>query len=62
MGDPQHQCPTRHRHRLDTGEAELDHADVESGQGHPEHHLLQTEEDLFNALSGLVQWMRSPAH
>ncbi|MFD4632775.1 hypothetical protein ACFVYR_13385 [Streptomyces sp. NPDC058284] len=46
----------------DTGEAELDHADVESGQVRPEHRLLQTEEDLVNALSGLVQWMRSPAH
>lgn len=46
----------------DTGEAELDHADVESGQVRPEHRLLQTEGDLVNALSGLVQWVRSPVH
>ncbi|MFI6702760.1 hypothetical protein ACIBJC_28100 [Streptomyces sp. NPDC050509] len=46
----------------DTGEAELDHVDVESGQFRPEHRLLQTEEDLVKALSGLLQWVRSPAH
>lgn len=46
----------------DTGEAELDHADIESGQVRPERCLLQTEEDLVLAVSGLTQWVRSSAH
>ncbi|MET9362253.1 hypothetical protein ABZX93_15205 [Streptomyces sp. NPDC006632] len=45
----------------DTGEAELDHVDVESGQVHSEHRFLQTEQDLVRALSGLVRWVRSAA-
>ncbi|MFD1306883.1 hypothetical protein [Streptomyces kaempferi] len=45
----------------DTGEAELEHADLGSSQVYPEHRLLQTEQDLVSALSGLVQWVRSPA-
>ncbi|MFF3754625.1 hypothetical protein ACFYYH_29970 [Streptomyces sp. NPDC002018] len=44
----------------DTGEAELDHADVGSGQVRPEHRVLREEADLVNALAGLVQWVRSP--
>lgn len=45
----------------DTGEAELDHADVGSGQVRPEHRDLRRREDLVNALAELVQWLRSSA-
>ncbi|MFF1420717.1 hypothetical protein [Streptomyces sp. NPDC058280] len=44
----------------DSGEAELDYADVASGQVHPEHRDLRTHADLADAMAALGDWMRPP--
>ncbi|MFI6683237.1 hypothetical protein [Streptomyces sp. NPDC050485] len=44
----------------DTGEAELDQAELASAQVHSEHRDLQTHADLNDALAILVVWLRRP--
>uniref|UniRef100_A0AAU2JYG9 Uncharacterized protein n=1 Tax=Streptomyces sp. NBC_00049 TaxID=2903617 RepID=A0AAU2JYG9_9ACTN len=41
----------------DSGEAELDYADVAHEQAHSEHRDLRTSRDLATAMTALVEWL-----
>jgi hypothetical protein len=40
-----------------SGEAELDFGDLGSGDNHPEHRDLQTEQELHALLSSILDWI-----
>ncbi|MCJ1681140.1 hypothetical protein MTF65_28065 [Streptomyces sp. APSN-46.1] len=44
----------------DSGEAELDYADVARGQAHPEHRDLRTQLDVADAVAALLEWVELP--